>query len=171
MDQVKRKPVGASSGVMITLQQHAVDVAYMNEPTFSTLKSKLKIAFRSTDIVPTETQSVGVVRTDYLKQHPDKIRAIIEARRKGVEFIKAHRDEAAQMLAKQYKVDLPAAKSAIDNCLAGDPNYWSEGSFNYQSMDEVLKGLVLVKAIAPGPFDWTKIVDESLLPADQRSRK
>jgi NitT/TauT family transport system substrate-binding protein len=170
-DQVTRKPVGGSSGAMISLQQHAVDVAYMTEPSYSMRKADLKIAFRANDIVPTETQTVGVVRTDYLKQHPDTIRAIIKARRKGVQFIAAHRAEAAQILAKAYKLDPAVAKSAIDNCIDVDAHYWSEGSFNYQSMDEVLKGLVMVKAVPPGPFDWTKIVDESLLPADLRTKK
>jgi NitT/TauT family transport system substrate-binding protein len=168
--QVQRKPVGSSGSMMIALQQHAVDVAYMTEPSYSTRKDTLKIAFRSTDIVPTETQTVGVVRTDYLKQHPDTIKAIIEARRKGVLYIAAHREESAQILAKAYKIDPAVAKSAIDSCLDTDAHYWSTGRFNYPSMDEVVKGLVLIKAVEPGPFDWTKIVDESLLPASERSK-
>jgi NitT/TauT family transport system substrate-binding protein len=168
--QVQRKPVGASGTMMIALQQHAVDVAYMTEPSFSARKDQLKIAFRSTDIVPAETQTVGVVRTDYLKAHPETVKAIIDARSKGVRYITAHREESAQILAKAYKIDPAVAKSAIDNCLNTDPNYWSTGRFNYTSMDEVLKGLVLIKAIEPGPFDWKTIVDESMLPASERSK-
>jgi NitT/TauT family transport system substrate-binding protein len=168
--QVQRKPVGASGTMMIALQQHAVDVAYMTEPSFSARKDQLRIAFRSTDIVPAETQTVGVVRTDYLKAHPDTVKAIIDARSKGVRYLIAHREESAQILAKAYKIDPTVAKSAIDNCLDTDPNYWSAGRFNYTSMDEVVKGLVLIKAIEPGPFDWKKIVDESMLPASERSK-
>jgi len=168
--QVQRKPVGASGTMMIALQQHAVDVAYMTEPSFSARKDQLKIAFRSTDIVPAETQTVGVVRTDYLKAHPDTVKAIIDARSKGVRYIMAHREESAQILAKAYKIDPAVAKSAIDNCLDTDPNYWSTGRFNYTSMDEVVKGLVLIKAVEPGPFDWKTIVDESMLPASERTK-
>ncbi|OXC73157.1 ABC transporter substrate-binding protein [Caballeronia sordidicola] len=168
--QVQRKPVGASGTMMIALQQHAVDVAYMTEPSFSARKDQLRIAFRSTDIVPAETQTVGVVRTDYLKAHPDTVKAIIDARSKGVRYIIAHREESAQILAKAYKIDPAVAKSAIDNCLDTDPSYWSTGRFNYTSMDEVVKGLVLIKAIEPGPFDWKKIVDESMLPASERTK-
>lgn len=168
--QVQRKTVGASGSMMIALQQHAVDVAYMTEPAFSANKERLKVAFRSVDIVPKQTQTVGIVRTDYLKQHPQTIKAIIEARRKGVEYLLANRDEAAQILAKAYKLDLAIAKSAIDTCLEGDPDYWSPGGFNRASMDEVAKGLVLIKAADPGPFDWNKVIDDSLLPASERSR-
>lgn len=168
--QVQRKPVGASGTMMIALQQHLVDVAYMTEPAYSERKDTVKIAFRSTDIVPRETQTVGVVRTDYLKAHPDTIKAIIDARAKGVQYIIAHRDESAQILAKAYKIDPAVAKSAIDNCLDTDPRYWSTGRFDYTSMDEVMKGLVLIKAMEPGKFDWHTIVDESMLPASERTK-
>jgi NitT/TauT family transport system substrate-binding protein len=168
--QVQRKPVGASGTMMIALQQHAVDVAYMTEPSYSQRKDQLKIAFRSTDIVPAETQTVGVVRTDYLKAHPEIVKGIIEARKRGVEYIVAHREESAQILAKAYKIDPAVAKSAIDNCLDTDPHYWSTGRFNYASMDEVAKGLVLIKAVEPGPFDWHTVVNESMLPASERSK-
>jgi NitT/TauT family transport system substrate-binding protein len=168
--QVQRKPVGSSSGMLTSLQQGAVDVAYMTEPAYSEKKDQLRIAFRSSDIVPDETQTVGIVRTDYLKAHPDVIKGIIAARRKAVQYIAAHREESAQILAKQYKMDPAVASSAINNVLNADPKYWSEGSFDRKSMDEVLKGLILVKAIPDGPFDWSKIVDQSLLPADLQTK-
>jgi NitT/TauT family transport system substrate-binding protein len=119
--------------------------------------------------VPAETQTVGVVRTDYMKAHPEIVKGIIEARKRGVEYIAAHREESAQILAKAYKIDPAVAKSAIDNCLDTDPHYWSTGRFNYASMDEVAKGLVLIKAVEPGPFDWHTVVNESLLPPGERS--
>jgi NitT/TauT family transport system substrate-binding protein len=39
-----------------------------------------------------------------------------------------------------------------------------------QGMNVMLKGLELVKAIEPGPFNWAKVIDESYLPADERSQ-
>jgi NitT/TauT family transport system substrate-binding protein len=171
LGQVQRKPVGSSSGMMTSLQQGAVDVAYMNEPSYSQAKARLRIAFRSLDIVPNETQTVGIVRTDYLKEHPEVIRNIILARREAVQYIAAHREEAAQIVARAYKMDVPAVSSAINNVLDSHTNYWSEGNFDFPSMNEVLKGLVLVKAIPEGPFDWSKIVDESQLPPDLRTKK
>ena len=157
--------------MLTSLQQGAVDVGYMTEPSYSAKKESLRIAFRSNDMVPNETQTVGIVRTDYLKSHPEVIRGIIAARRKAVIYMATHRAEAAQILAREYKMDPAVAASAINNVLDADPKYWSEGGFDYKSMDEVLKGLVLVKAIPEGPFDWSKIVDESMLPADLRKKK
>ena len=45
--------------------------------------------FNSTEWAPRVMQTVGVVKTEFLKKNPDVIRGIIEARRKGVEFIKS----------------------------------------------------------------------------------
>jgi len=111
-----------------------------------------------------------VVRTDFLKKNPELIRGIIQARRKGVEFIKSNPDEAAAIMAKEYKITGPEAKAAIADILAVKGVYWSPGDFDYEGMQVMLRGLQLVKAIEPGPFDWSKVVDESYLPEDLRRR-
>jgi len=115
-------------------------------------------------------QTVGVVRTDFLKKNPELIRGIIQARRKGVEFIQKNPDEAAAIMAKEYKIAPAEAKAAIADILAVKGVYWSPGDFDYEGMQTMLRGLQLVKAIEPGPFDWSKVVDESYLPEDLRRR-
>jgi NitT/TauT family transport system substrate-binding protein len=96
------------------------------------------------------------------------IKAIIAARRKGVEFIVKNPAEAGEIMAKHYKMPADVAKTAINEILASKGTYWSTGKLDYEGMNNMLSGLQLVKAIEPGPFDWAKIVDESQLPADQR---
>jgi NitT/TauT family transport system substrate-binding protein len=108
------------------------------------------------------------VRTDYLKKNPGVIKAIIAARRKGVEFIAANPDEAGDIMARQYKMAPDVAKAAIKSVLGAKGTYWSPGKLDYAGMNNMLSGLIQVKAVEPGPFDWAKIVDESQLPADQR---
>ena len=168
MGKVERKSVGSLSAALTALRQDAIDVVYNIEPAYTREKSTLKIVFRASDVIPNVTQTVGVVRTDYLKKNPDVIKAIIAARRKGVEFIRSNPDEAGEMLARQYKIPNDIAKTAIANILASKGTYWSTGKFDYEGMNAMLGGLQLVGAAEPGPFDWNKVVDESLLPADQR---
>ncbi|MFT5534526.1 MAG: NitT/TauT family transport system substrate-binding protein [Burkholderiaceae bacterium] len=168
LDKVERRSVGSLSGALTALRQDAVDVVYNTEPAYTREKSTLKMVFRSTDLLPNTTQTVGVVRTEYLKKNPDVIKAIIAARRKGVEFIQSNPGEAGEILARQYKLPVDIAKTAIANILAAKGTYWSTGKFDYDGMKTMLTGLQLVKAIEPGPFDWDKIVDESLMQPDQR---
>src|SRR3546814_10297031 len=90
----------------------------MTEPVLSREKDNIKIVFRSQDEIPKMTQTVGIVRTDYLKKNPDIIKAIIEGRRKGVEYLVKHPDEAGDILARQYKMDPKITKTAINDILA-----------------------------------------------------
>ncbi len=165
---VDRKAVGSLSGAITALREGAVDVIYMTEPIYSRERATLKMILKSAEMIPNATQTVGVVRTDYLKKNPDIIKAIISARRKGVEYLLKNPAESGDILAKHYKMSPDIAKTAISEILASKGTYWSTGKLDYEGMNTMLTGLILVKAIEPGPFDWSKIVDESLLPADQR---
>ena len=171
LKDVTRKPIGNQSSGMTALREGAADVIYMTEPVYSREKANLKIAFRSTDGLPGLTQTVGIVHRDFLKKNPGIITAIIEARRKGVEFIRKNPAEAAEILARAYKLEPAVAKSAIDGIMGTPGTYWSPGQFDYPGMDAMLKGLQLVGAVESGPFDWSSVIDESLLPADLRSKR
>jgi len=171
IDDVKRTAVGSTSSALTALREGGVDVIYMIEPALSSHKDTLKIVFRSSEALPQMTQTVGVVRTDYLEQNGKVIEAIIEGRRKGVEYLKQNPEEAAASLARHYKLDPAIAKSAVDSVLADKADYWSDGRLDYKGMEAMLRGLVMVKAIDEGPFDWKEVVDERFLPAGLRAKQ
>jgi NitT/TauT family transport system substrate-binding protein len=163
--KVERKSIGGVGSGLTALREGAVDMTYVTQPVWAREKNNFRLVFNSTEWAPRVVQTVGVVKTEYLKKHPDVIRGIIEARRKGVEFIKSNPDESAKIMAKEYKITEAEAKAAIGDVLAGGGGYWSAGDFDYEGMATMLKGLQLVKAVEPGPFEWSKIVDDSYLPA------
>ena len=163
--KVERKSIGGIGSGLTALREGAVDMTYVTQPVWAREKNNFRQVFNSTEWAPRVVQTVGVVKTEFLKKHPDVIRGIIEARRKGVEFIKSNPDESAKIMAKEYKITEAEAKAAITDVLSGTgPAYWSPGDFDYEGMTTMLKGLQLVKAVEPGPFDWSKIVDDSYLP-------
>ena len=169
--QVERLSVGGIGAGLTAVREGGVDITYATQPVWAKEKNNYRPVFNSADWAPRVTQTVGVVRTDFLKKNPDLIRGIIQARRKGVDFIKQHPDEAATIMAKEYKIDVAIAKAAIADILGVKGTYWSAGDFDYEGMNVMLKGLQLVKAIGAGPFDWSVIVDESYLPTDLKSNK
>lgn len=170
-EAVERKSVGGIGSGLTALREGGVDMTYVTEPVWSKEKSNFRAAWWSTDITPRVTQTVGIVRTDYLKAHPEVIRGIITARRKAVEFVRANPAETATIMAREYKIPPEQAKTAIESVLGAKGVYWSRGEFDYEGMEFMLKGLQLVKAIPEGPFDWKTVIDESYLPTDLRSRK
>lgn len=167
--QVERKSTGAIGAGLTALREGGVDMNYVTEPVWSKEKGNYRLVWDSTLVAPRVTQTVGIVKTGYLKKNPDKIRAIIAARKKGVEYIRKNPAESAAALAREYKIEPAHARSAIDNILSVKGVYWSGGRFDMEGMNVMLKGLELVKAIEPGPFNWAKVIDESYLPADERS--
>ena len=162
--KVERKSIGGVGSGLTALREGAVDMTYVTQPVWAREKNNFRLVFNSTEWAPRVMQTVGVVKTEFLKKNPDLIRGIIEARRKGVEFIKSNPDESAKIMAKEYKITEAEAKAAIAD-VAGGGVYWSPGDFDYEGMTTMLKGLQLVKAVEPGPFEWSKIVDDSYLPA------
>lgn len=168
---VERKSVGGVGSGLTALREGGVDMTYVTQPVYSKEKNNFRTVWWSSDIAPHVTQTVGIVRTDYLKANPEIIKGIIAARRKGVEFVRANPQEAAASMAKEYKIPPAQAQSAIETILGGKGVYWSLGGFDYEGMEVMLKGLQLVKAIPEGPFDWKTVIDESYLPADLRSKK
>lgn len=170
-DALERKSVGGIGAGLTALREGGVDMTYVTEPVWSKEKTNFRPVWWSTDIAARVTQTVGIVRTDYLKKNPDVIKGIITARRKGVEFVRANPTESAPIMGREYKIPAEQAKSAIESVLGAKGVYWSRGDFDYEGMEVMLKGLQLVKAIPDGPFDWKTVVDESYLPADLRSKK
>ncbi len=170
-DALERKSVGGIGAGLTALREGGVDMTYVTEPVWSKEKANFRPVWWSTDIAERVTQTVGIVRTDYLKKNPDVIKGIITARRKGVEFVRANPTESAPIMGREYKIPAEQAKSAIESVLGAKGVYWSRGDFDYEGMEVMLKGLQLVKAIPDGPFDWKTVVDESYLPADLRSKK
>jgi NitT/TauT family transport system substrate-binding protein len=168
--QVERRPVGGIGSGLAALREGGVDMTYVTQPVWVKEKGNFRLVFTSTDWVPRVTQTVGVVRTDFLKKNPDLIRKLIVARRRGVEFMRSNPGEAAEIMAKEYKITLDEAKTSINDLLAMKESYWSPGDFDYEGMNVMLRGLQLVKAIDPGPFDWSKYVDEGYLPEDLKRK-
>jgi len=168
---VEKVSVGSIGSSLAALRSGAVDITYVLEPVWSKEKDNFRAVFNAADWQPRITQTVGVVDRDFLKKNPDLIKKLIEARRKGVEFIKNNPDQAAESLAKEYKIPLEQAKSAIKTVMEGaGGKYWSDGSFDYEGMEVMLKGLIQVGAVEPGNFNWSEVVEEAYLPEDLRSK-
>lgn len=169
VDKVTQLSLGTIGGGLTALEQGAVDAAPELEPTYTRNLKKYRVVFNVADVMPPITQHVGVASAKFLHDHPDQVRAIILARRDGVQFLKAHPDEAAKITAKAYDMPLPIISSALQRLLAA--GYWDEGRLDYQAMERSVDGLRLVGAYPAQKVNWATMVDESALPPDLRSKK
>jgi NitT/TauT family transport system substrate-binding protein len=166
-----KRPVGGVGSSLTALREKAVDITWVQEPIWSRDKDNYRLVFNSAKFLPRISQTVGIVRTDYLKAHPDLIRSIIEARRRGVDALYKDPKAAADIIAKAYKMDPTVTLQAIQNVSTIDGvNYWSRGNIDYSGLEISLKTLQQVGAVDDQPMDWKTVVSEEALPADLKSK-
>jgi NitT/TauT family transport system substrate-binding protein len=159
---IRTQPVAAGGiGAGLTMvDQKAVVAAPVMDPVWSKVKGKFTPVFHVADELPAMVQTVGVTTADYAKANADKLRKLVAARRKAVEFVYANPEEAAKIVARRYELDEPTTLNAMRNLAA--LRYWSAGEFEYAGMDNMVRGLQIVGEL-DGKVDWSKIVDESFL--------
>ena len=163
-NEVTLVAAGGLGANFTALMQGAVDTAIIGEPIWTKEKSKLRLLFNVGDIIPPNmTQTVGVVTPEFMKEKPDLIRAIIEGRRRGAEFLYKNVDEAADITAKAYKMDAPLVREVFHAFVK--IRYWDIGKFDFEGMNRMVEGMRIVGQLDK-PVDWSKIVDQSFLPKD-----
>lgn len=163
-DKIERPALGTVGAGLTALDKGAVESASLIDPLYSARKDKYRVIFAVKDELPPIAQTVGIASTTFMKEHPEKLRAIIRGRMMGVDYIYSNPKDAAKLLSETYdKLPLAVAESAVMNNVA--IKYWGRGGFEYAAMDEMLKALKIVGALK-GEVDWSKFVDASFLPEE-----
>jgi len=159
---VERVAVGSVGAQITALQKKAIDAAYLGEPIYSQNKSKFRVLFYARDMLAQNnlTQTVGITTPEFAKAYPEKAKAIIEGRRRGVEFIYQHPKEAALIVAKAYSFDPVIMEEAMRSMVIS--KYWSTGELDLAGMNAMAEGLKLTGAIDSLP-NWNKLIDRSFL--------
>ena len=157
---------------LTALENGGIDVMALTDPLTSKNADKYRVIGWGKDLFPPMNNVVGIATTKAMKEQGNTLRAIIRARRRGAEFINTHPTEAAQIIATVYKMEPAVIEKAIrqTGATVDGVTYWGPGRINYKGLDNMIRAQKLVGAVK-GDVDWSKIVDESFLPEDLRSKK
>lgn len=165
---VKLLPAGDIGANLSAVINHAVDAGMTGEPVYSQSKARIKPVFWSSDCGPPEmTQTVGITTTEFAQSGGDRLRAIIAARREGVEYIRNHPDESADIVAQAYHGDPQLYRDVFRHFL--EIGYFGDGRLNIAGMDRMAEGMRLVGTLK-APLAWDKMVDRRFLPQDLTAR-
>ena len=156
---------------VVLLNLGALDVVTLADPVWSKNAPAMRPIVRASDALPPLANVVGVATGKAIAEHGPFLRAVLKARGMAVQYIYAHPDESAAIVAKAYNLDPMTARQAIHNLIqAGKPNalpYWGLGRFDMAGMNRMLEAQKAVGALQ-GAVDWSKIVDRRFLPPDQQ---
>jgi NitT/TauT family transport system substrate-binding protein len=166
------KTGGFGEGI-VALDLGAVDIAPIPEPLWSQHKDKYRAVIRASDTLPPLDNVVGVT-TAKAATRGDFLRGVLRGRRQAVEFIYANPDEAGAIIAKVYNLSPEVTTAAVRNLTTSHERtgvrYWGVGNFSRKGMDDMIRAQRLVDALK-GEVDWGKLVDESFLTDDLKTRK
>jgi NitT/TauT family transport system substrate-binding protein len=166
------KTGGFGEGVA-ALESGQVDIVPITEPLWSKYKDKFRAVIRATEALPPLANVVGVTTVEMAEKKGDFIRKVIRARRKAVQFMEQHPDEAADIVAKQFNIDRAVALSALDNLTKSKTDgvpYWGEGEIHLDGLKRMIEAQRKVGAIK-GEVDWNKLIDARFLPDDLKKAK
>jgi len=173
-NEVELVRTGGFGAGLTMLEIGGVDVVPVAEPLWSKNQGKYKLIAAAPDILPALSNVVGVTTAEAAKSKGDFIRGVIRARRKAVEFMYANPKESAEIIAKAYSLEAPVAEATVRNLLASEKKggipYWGPGDIRIDTMDNMIRAQKIVGAMK-GDVDWSKLIDESFLPDDLRTRK
>ncbi|MDP1749804.1 MAG: ABC transporter substrate-binding protein [Reyranella sp.] len=163
---VKMVAIGDFGAGLTALEHNKVDIAIIPEPIYSQKEKagvKYKILPWLDEKLPAYAQTVGIATDETIAKHGPKLKAVIEARRKGVEFLYANPKEAAAILAKAYNLPPDVAASAVGNILKMNPTWWNRGELKRPLMEAMAEALGSVGALKL-PIDWKAAINDSFLP-------
>jgi NitT/TauT family transport system substrate-binding protein len=164
-EKVRRVALGSISGGLTGLEKKAVQGAIVVEPVWSMRKSHYRLLFDGRNL-PRIAQVVGIATGSLIRDHPDQLRAILQARRSAVQALYKDPGAAARSIAKYYRTVPVDVLTKVVTSLAAD-RYWSEGNFDLDAMRRMERALKLVGVgTSNGPIDFDHAIDRSFLPAD-----
>ncbi|MEJ0069154.1 MAG: ABC transporter substrate-binding protein [Pseudomonadota bacterium] len=152
------RPAGYGPG-LTALEQGGRRGRADHRASWTARKDRYRAVFFVKDLLPPMTSTVGVTTPAFAQAHPDKIKAIVAGRRRGVDALYADPAEAARITATAYNLDPAVAAEAIANMAASQT--WSPGDFEIANFDRMADGLRLIGEI-DGPVDWKTPARRSL---------
>ena len=165
---------GGFGAGLTMLEIGGVDVVPVAEPLWSKNQGKYKLIASAPDILPALSNVVGVTTGAAAKSNAEFIRGVIRARRKAVEFMYSSPKEASAIIAKAYDLEPAVAELTVKNLLASEKKggvpYWGPGDIRIDTMDNMIRAQKIVGAMK-GDADWSKLIDESFLPDDLKTKK
>jgi NitT/TauT family transport system substrate-binding protein len=159
---------------LAALEHGELDVAPFAEPLFSQAKGKYRLLAWSTDVLPPMVDVLAITTERAIKARPDFLRGMLKAWRKAVDFMNANPREAASLIAKDYQVDVDVAEAVIRKLLKKETSanlpYWGNGQIHLATLNNLMQAQKLL-GHSVDQVDWNKLIDESFLPEDARSKK
>lgn len=164
-DAMKRVAVGSLGGALTAVEKGAADVTAIPQVLYRLKNGAAKYrSILGTKDMPHLPPGVEIATGDLMKNHPDKLKAVLAGRADGARFIYEHTDEAIKILEKLY-APLPPAEVANMVHELVEAKFWSEGNIEMPLL-ELSERAMFDVGMLKEKVDLNKMIDTSFLPSD-----
>jgi NitT/TauT family transport system substrate-binding protein len=164
-NDIQRVALGNLAGALTALENHVVDATSIPGILFMMRggESKYRVIMGPKEL-PELPPAAGIATTDLMKNHPDKLRAILAARREAVQFIDQHTADASKILEKIYA---PLPPKDVDSMMQQlvEAKFYGEGRIEMPLL-QTTEHVMRVVGMLDKDVDLSKMIDPSFLPAD-----
>ena len=168
MSDVETVKTGGFGEGVAALDLGLIDVAPVPDLIWMKSGAKLRVIAPSEEVLPSLSNVVCVATEAATQNQGDKIRAIIRARRKAIQFMHEHPEEAADIIAATNRIDRDKTRALVKTLLAvkvDGRSYWNEGRIYFDGIDRMLKLQESIGNVQP-PYNVEKFTDLRFLPDD-----
>jgi NitT/TauT family transport system substrate-binding protein len=164
-NDMKMVPLGSLTGAVTALEKGVVDVTAIPTVLFRLKNgaSRYRVILGPQGM-PHVPPAIGIATGALMKNHPDKLRALIAGRREGVKYIYEHTDDAIKILTKLYEPLPPDQVAGMVHELVA-AKFWSEGKIEMDVLENTERAMKYVGMLNK-PVDLNKMVNTSFLPSD-----
>jgi NitT/TauT family transport system substrate-binding protein len=165
--KVEALSLGGLGPALTALAQGAIAAAPLNDPALTLEPQKYTILFHGYDYYPQFTWAVGVTTREFAEKSPQTIKALVQVRRKAVDYMYAHRPETAKIYAEVWQISESDAEKLLPKYY--DWGHWSHGEISPDGLKALVDGMISVGELDK-PFDWSNVIDQSFLDPDLRRK-
>lgn len=164
-NDIQRVALGGLAGDLTALENHVVDATTIPGILFMMRggSSKYRVIMGPQEL-PDLPPAAGIATSALMKNHPDKLRAILAARREAVQFIEQHTGQASKILEKVYAPLPPKDVDTMMHQLVA-ANFYSQGRIEMPLLQTTAHVMRYVGMLNKD-VDLSKMIDASFLPAD-----
>jgi NitT/TauT family transport system substrate-binding protein len=164
-NDIQRVALGNLSGALTALENHVVDATSIPGILFMMrgAENKYRVIMGPKEL-PKLPPAAGIATSELMKNHPDRLRAILAARREAVQFIDQRTAEASKILEKIYA---PLPPKDVDMMMQQlvEAKFYSQGRIEMPLL-QTTAHVMRVVGMLDKDVDLGKMTDPSFLPAD-----
>jgi NitT/TauT family transport system substrate-binding protein len=157
LDHTQTVAAGGIGAAVTLLNNGGVDAATLVDPVLTKTGHNYQMVFQASKELPDLSWAMFVTTAKYLAGNEEKVRKIVRARAKAVDFIYANREEATKIYAKHWNLGEADAKAIIGKFY--EMKHWKRGEFNMKGFATMLEGMELVGELEKG-FDIKTLLDD-----------